>query len=263
MRTKKTIVAAAIALALSVSPLASGQTVEVPGEREISPAEALQIATHEARQAGQQGELVMDVARSNFARAAAVTEGKSPSEAVETSQSPQITEWWKSPSYLVVITAVKGGSFILNAPTPRGATAPTGTVLSLIIDANDGVVDGRTLGPTVPLISELGPTITERVAAVGTATGASVHSVRPNPYGIVLGHLLVNHKPTVGWHVLLGHNLRHPAAVLVTTANGRFGYKFKQDGRYVIAAQRPHGGLCGERSLIPRKDTEKSIVVSC
>ncbi|SRR5258708_3614082 len=61
--------------------------------------------------------------------------------------------WLASTVYVVDLH----GQFALtDAPVPRGRSAPTGTVLSLVFDAHTGGLEGRVLGDSPPDLSSVG-----------------------------------------------------------------------------------------------------------
>jgi len=262
----RTTLTVAVALGFGATPIAAGQTAsDVAGSAEVDPAAAANIATNEARLAHQQGELSLTIAHSTFAQARAVTEGEPPSAAQEASASPQIREWWRSPSYMVVMQAPHGGVFTPIVPVPRGHQGPSGSVMTVIIEARSGVVDGRSLSTAPPPVALLGPVLSQTVAAAsaGSVTVASIRSPRANPYGIVLGQVRNRHRAVRRWHVVLGRSLRHPAQTLTTTQEGTFGFKLRSGGRFVVAARKPHGGFCGEQHIVASKEKTFSLVLEC
>ncbi len=57
----------------------------------------------------------------------------------------------------IVELVVMGGHFTSNGPEPPGRPVPTGTVLSVTIDAHTGYRQLLTLGDKLPALSKLGP----------------------------------------------------------------------------------------------------------
>jgi hypothetical protein len=60
----------------------------------------------------------------------------------------------------IVDVVTMRGHFTYDGPMPPGVPAPTGTVLSLVIDAHSGFVDGESLGSSTPDLHDISPTVT-------------------------------------------------------------------------------------------------------
>lgn len=64
--------------------------------------------------------------------------------------------WAESPVYVVTMQ----GHFTYNGPTPRRGKVPTGTVLTIAIDAQSGDVVAESLGGATPDLHAISPTVT-------------------------------------------------------------------------------------------------------
>jgi hypothetical protein len=56
----------------------------------------------------------------------------------------------------VVDLVLMGGHFVADVPAPRGATAPTGTVLGLVFEKQSGFLEELSLTDSLPSLSRLG-----------------------------------------------------------------------------------------------------------
>lgn len=76
---------------------------------------------------------------------------------------PEITDprtgkpWAESAVYVVTMH----GHFTSSGPVPRNAAVPTGTVLSMVIDAKSGFVVARSLSDTARDLHQVNPTVTK------------------------------------------------------------------------------------------------------
>jgi hypothetical protein len=62
-----------------------------------------------------------------------------------------------NPSYLIAMR----GHFVSNGPRPQGAASPTGSVMTLVVDATTGKVADVGLEDTYPDLAKLGPVVTD------------------------------------------------------------------------------------------------------
>ncbi len=117
--------------------------------------------------AQQYNELTVSVSHGSFAQAAAVSEGRPVAEAATAGPPGASSSWLESPAYLVVLkTKVPGGVFRPNLPTPHNDVSPAGSVLTLIVDAKTGFVEGRTVSSEEeePNVGALGAVTVETAA---------------------------------------------------------------------------------------------------
>lgn len=148
----------------TVRPAVSAAVASSDGE-EMSPQVAGSSVVRYARMAEQYGELTVSVSHGSFAQAAAVSEGRPVAEAATAGPPGASSSWLESPAYLVVLeTKVPGGVFRPNLPTPHNDVSPAGSVLTLIVDAKTGFVEGRTVSSEEPNAGALGAVTVETAA---------------------------------------------------------------------------------------------------
>lgn len=147
---------AALAAGLGVvlmidSGRAGAQSEATAPTTEMTPAaaQALVVARFGREDGGVLGELKVTTVRSDLAEVNAVLEGQPASDAVY-GGPPAIAEWRASPVYLVVMQAPAGSVFAPNVSTPPGHAGPTGSVMSVIVNAYTGQKEGLTLEPLPP-----------------------------------------------------------------------------------------------------------------
>jgi hypothetical protein len=91
----------------------------------------------------------VSMARGSFARAQSLVDGSAGANTTPAAGVAGTSE----PVFLVVMH----GSFTLNAPRPKGAADPGGSVMALILDAHTGFPEGRYVGAVTPELQTLGP----------------------------------------------------------------------------------------------------------
>jgi hypothetical protein len=229
-------------------------------------------ALQHARAAHEAGALKMTIGHGTFGEAHAALEGRSPSQAVSTEtvnvlhndgtitagHDAEIEEWRQSAAYLIVMT---GSKFTPAAPVPRGRKGPSGKVMGLVLDSHTGFVEEEYVGETAPKqVSEVHTVATKSVAAESQAAHVAL---RPNPrWGLLVGHLYVQHVLAPGWRVLIGRHLKHPVMTATTTADGTFELRAVA-GQYLVAAKRPDGRLCGAVRARIVRHAEEHIAIEC
>jgi hypothetical protein len=148
----------------TVRPAISAAVASSGGE-EMSPQAAGSSVVRYARMARQYDELTVSVSHGSFAQAAAVSEGRPVAEAETAGPPGASSSWLESPAYLVVLkTKVPGGIFRPNLPTPHNRVSPSGSVLTLIVEAKTGFVEGRTVSSEEPNVGALGAVTVETAA---------------------------------------------------------------------------------------------------
>jgi hypothetical protein len=215
---------------------------------EMTPAAAqnLVVSSFGRENAGFKGELTVTTIRTNYAQANAVLEGEPISAAVYGGPAA-IAQWETSPVYVVIMQAASGGLFHPDVSPPRGRIGPTGSVMSVIVNAYTGVEEGLNLETSLPTkLDELGAELRATIPAVGIASAASTSVKRP--FGLVIGALSVHGRPTPGWQIVIALDnrslARTPIAKKETGRDGRFTIRLAA-GNYRVAALRPGDGLCG------------------
>jgi hypothetical protein len=261
--------ALAVVLTVSLGGANAGQQPEArmtsfhtPTGPEMTPAAATELVVGKAgRRAGVTGPLVVTTVHSDFAKASAVVSGQPASDAVY-GGPPDIAEWRTSPVYLVVMEAPVGSKFAPNVSVPPGHEGPTGSVMSLIIDAHTGQTYSVNVASTPPpSLGELGPAFETRVAAESSAAVASATSGNA---GLLAGKLYHGNHAVSGWRVFVGHEPlgRKTVAKQMSGPHGLFSFRLAP-GYYVVAAWRPSRGYCGQRTVHISRHKETHIAVSC
>lgn len=152
------VVAASTGLAALVIPqwsnAAQGQTAasETPVAQTL--ATVRQTALNVATEAGDSSPASMEELSCSLGEAARTVDPGSQGSTVVDPRTGQ--PWADSQVYLVTMR----GHFVINRHIPRGQPAPTGTVLTTVIDASSNLVVGRSLGEAPPALSQLGKPIT-------------------------------------------------------------------------------------------------------
>jgi hypothetical protein len=252
---------------------AKGQTASTTEERmtsyrtptgpEMTPEAATNLAVNRwAREDGQMdGALAVTTVHTVFAQAMAVANGQAANEATYGGPA-DIAEWRTSTVYMITMKTTSG-TFRPNVSVPRNQSAPSGSVMTVIIDAHTGMKEGLSLTAAPPTkLNELGPALQTNVPAVSSATTAN-HSVpmRKN-VGAVIGRVDSGGRPVVGWHVVVGHKLPRHTMISKTYEDGAFGFSLKV-GSYEIAAKRPNGRLCDKRTVRIKRRTRTEVNLSC
>jgi hypothetical protein len=249
-----------------------------PTGPEITPTEAVAIATSQARNAESPAcnetgcylsGFTVATAHGLFGQAQAVAERRSPRTAQLVQGNPEMDEWQQSSAYLVVMES--NTPFTLDVSHPRKQPAPSGNVFSMIVDAHTGFVEGRTLGPEAPDAAALGPVIASTAAreAVasdsrpeGTVAVAARGGVRPGEYVRLKGQVHLTKGAARGWRVVVGRNIAKPEYTKNANSSGRFTVRVRF-GTYQIAAQRPKDGLCGKRTVTLPRHSKPHITLHC
>lgn len=238
---------------------------QAPTGVEMTPEAATDLVVRRfARQSGGvSGAMTITTVHSTFAQAEAVVEGKAASEAVY-GGPPDIAEWRASSVYMVTMRSEPGEVFRPNVSSPRGQSAPAGSVMTVIVDSHTGFKEGLDLAPTAPSgLGELGPAYETSVPATSAAAMAALRRVPLGNVGELQGHVYFHNHPVVGWHVIVGHKLpSHITAKGKTYSGGLFGFRVAV-GRYQIAVRRPSGVLCGMRKTRITYHKETEIRLNC
>jgi hypothetical protein len=120
-----------------------------------SPAQIVETALHDAARYGEHSPTGVEETSSTLGAAAQVI------EAGET--EPTITDqrtgkpWTESPVDVVTMH----GHFTYWGPTPSNEPPPTGTVLTIMVDAESGAVVSENLGDNMPDMRAINPTVTQ------------------------------------------------------------------------------------------------------
>jgi len=112
----------------------------------LSASDASAVALSVARAAGDEAPTELQSVEATVG-SGAVTVGPG----TELPDSPAVSQWASEPAYVEVIR----GHFTPDVPRPKGAPAPTGTVLSLVVGAYTGSVAFTALNDNGPLPSAL------------------------------------------------------------------------------------------------------------
>jgi hypothetical protein len=151
-------VAAALALAIGLSPAkgaaaASVGTAQEPSELAPTVTEVRETALGVARQDGESAPTEVEEAGSTFGEAVDVVR---PGQSVPQVTDPRTGKPW---SESTVYTVTLKGDFTGDVGVPAGAAAPTGTVLTIMIDAKSGYVVSEDIGDTTPDLHQLSTTV--------------------------------------------------------------------------------------------------------
>jgi hypothetical protein len=271
--TLTVILAFVVNLALTHSR-AKGQTASTTEERmtsfrtptgpEMTPEAATNLVVNRwAREdGGMTGTLAVTTVHTVFAQAAAVANEQTVNEATYGGPA-DIAEWRTSPVYMVTMTAASGGAFKPNVSVPPKQSEPSGTVMTVIVDAHTGFKYGLIVASAPPSkLDELGPAF-QTVVSAEPAVATASHSEPPlRNVGAVIGHVHFDGHAVEGWHVVVGHKLPDHVMVTKTYEDGAFGFSLKV-GSYEIAVKRPNGQLCGKRTMRIKHHTRIEVELSC
>lgn len=260
-----------VSLTLSNSR-AKGQTTSSTEERmtsyrtptgpEMTPEAAINLVVNRwgREQGGMDGALTVTTVHTVFAQAMAVANDQAANEATYGGPA-DIAEWRTSPVYMITMQTTSG-IFRANVSVPRKQRAPSGSVMTVIIDAHTGIKEGLTLGSAPPTrLNELGPSLQTNVPAVSSATAAT-HSVRPGIMGAIIGRVESHGHAAIGWHVVVGHKLPRHEIVTKTYEDGLFGFSLKV-GSYEIAAKQPNGQLCDKQTVRIKRRIRTEVNFNC
>ncbi len=220
-----------------------------------------QVVTQFAREdAGVLGPLSVTTTHSTFAQAQAIANGE-PASAAVTGGPADITEWRNSPVYTVVMRAAPGETFKPNVSVPRGHEAPTGQVMTVIVDAHTGRKESLNLEPTAPSrLSELGTLTQLELPAVSAAEAASLPS---GNVGFLVGQLYVSNKPVAGRYVFVGSKPMPRLSTRHTTGqHGTFSFRLTP-GKYYVKASKSKGGFCGATTVTVFRHKYTKVNLHC
>jgi hypothetical protein len=245
---------------------ARAETEPAPAEMTPTAAQALVVGRF-ARQAGYSGPITVTTVRAVYAQALAVLGGQSTAAAI---YGGPLAKEASSPVYVVIMQVAAGGAFHLNVSVPPGQTSPSGSVMSVVVNADTGWKLALNLEEAPPArLDELGPQLVTTVPSVGAtdAAAASDDGSRPAHFeGTVLGTLTVHRHRVNGWKIAAAkgfESLAHtPIARQRTNRQGSFTFGLIP-GRYRIAAIRPSGGFCGIRTVDVLLHKRVHVALSC
>ena len=108
----------------------------------------------------------------NLAKAAAVQAGDPSPTLIQHSEGTRATANLVASGDVVpgndsAYLIVERGHFVASGPRPRGAAAPSGSVLTLVVDATTGRVTDEGIQNTAPDLPSLGPVTTDAGNAAG------------------------------------------------------------------------------------------------
>jgi hypothetical protein len=240
-------------------------------ESELTPVEIQRLALGYARQAGEPNPSDVNLARGSFAKAQAAME-PSAGSGMSVAGGGSLAPWASSGAYLVVMH----GDFTPNVPAPRGRKLPTGSVMGLILGAEDGAMEGLYIGETEPNVASVGPVIQLGQVPVGEAAQAG-----GGKRGVIVGQLLAGGykrsrrhaaaKPVKGWQVIVGkagkgRSLVANAEIVAratTGGDGRFSISVRP-GRYLVAGRwRTSGAVCGASYVDVREGRVSRVKLGC
>jgi hypothetical protein len=137
----------AVGAAPASSPFAS---YAQPTGPELSDSSMRSVALREAARAGDSKPSRMTGANATYDDAAKALDPGA-------TRSPPSSEREASYRQSAVVVVVLHGHFTLKASTPAGRRAPSGQVLSIVIDAHTGLVEFRAIEESEPELAQLGP----------------------------------------------------------------------------------------------------------
>jgi len=126
-------------------------TASPPAGPELTLAQVQAAALKFAAIAHEPNPTAVSVARGSFADAQALVDGNAGADTSPAAGTAGAAA--SEPVFLVVMH----GDFTLNAPRPKGAAEPAGSVMGLILDAHTGFPEGRYVGVEEPQLKALGP----------------------------------------------------------------------------------------------------------
>jgi hypothetical protein len=134
--------------------------------------------------------------------------------------------------------------------------------MSIIVEAHTGQKEGLSLEPSIPeSLDELGPVEETTVPAV---SAAEVASFPHGDVGLLVGKVYAGKRAAYGWRIFVG---QEPLARLAVARHrsGRYGvFSFRlRPGEYHVAAWRPSGGFCGNRTARVARHSETRIALTC
>jgi hypothetical protein len=144
-------------IAIASLPGGSGADVAVALPAEAPPTMSqIQEAAHQvAAKSGELAPTEIETTSGTLAQAARVID---PQGSAPNMTDPRTGEpWADSPVYVVT----ERGHFTYSGPTPKSRPAPTGTVLTVVIDAKSGQVVAEALNNVVPALDQINPTVSK------------------------------------------------------------------------------------------------------
>jgi hypothetical protein len=253
---------------LAISRGRAGAETEVTTTTEMTPAAAQALVVGKfARQAGFIGPMTVTTVRAVYAQALAVLNGESISAAV---YGGPLAKEETSPVYVVIMQAANSASFHPNVSVPQGQSGPTGSVMSVVINADTGWKLALNLEEAPPArLDELGAQLVASVPSAGTADIAAAGETASGPAhieGLVIGKLTVRQRPQPGWEIVAARgseSLAHsPIARQRTSREGGFILRLTP-GHYRVAALRPAGGFCGIHTVDVLLHKRVHVTVQC
>jgi hypothetical protein len=159
MSKRLTIALAVIASAVAVilvthTKHATAQAAEPPSEVAPAPAQLVEVALHVATKYGETGPTGIEEASSTFGAARHVL---APNETIPAITDP-LTGKPLTESPVAVVTM--HGHFTYWGPTPPQEPPPTGTVLTIVVDAESGRVLSENLGTSPPNLHAINSAVT-------------------------------------------------------------------------------------------------------
>jgi hypothetical protein len=146
----------AVVAAVSLSGGAAAQPVEgVPSGAQ--PLTTSEIRSTALLAASQDEEMAPTSVEETSGTLAQVISATSPQDTAPAITDPRTGRPWAESAVDVVTMR---GEFKSNGPRPPETPAPTGTVLTVTIDAKSGRVVGQTLGQTPVALDQINPTVT-------------------------------------------------------------------------------------------------------
>ena len=270
---KRTVVMLLAAIAIAFVGLiatshgrARAETETVPTEMTPAAAQTL-VVRRFAREAGYTGQITVTTVRAVYAQALAVLGGQSITAAA---YGGPLAKEETSPVYVVIMQAAAGGSFHPNVSVPPGQTSPSGSVMSVVVNADSGWKLALNLEEALPArLSELGAQLVTTVPPIGTAETATASGRSAQPAhieGLVIGTLTVRQHRQSNWEIVAARgdkSFAHtPIARQRTNRQGGFTFRLTP-GRYRMAAVRPSGGVCGTRTVEVRLHKRVYVALRC
>jgi hypothetical protein len=153
------LVAAAIAATVvaSLAGGASGATTAEAAPQSESPPTMPQIEQAALRAAGRSGELAPSAIEETSGTLGQAAQVLDPHDAGISITDPRTGKPWSdSPVYVVTMR----GQFTFDGPTPKNRPAPTGTVLTIVVDAKSGIGVAESLNDSPPDMQQINPSVT-------------------------------------------------------------------------------------------------------
>jgi hypothetical protein len=259
------VVAFVILIAISHGRARAGTEA---AQTEMTPTAAQALVVERfAREAGYTGQITVTTVRAVYAQALAVLDDKSISAAA---YGGPLAKEETSPVYVVIMQASAGSAFHPNVSVPPGQTGPSGSVMSVVINADTGWKLALNLEEAPPAtLDELGAQLVTTVPSASTANAATAGENGSSPAhieGLVTGKLTVDGHSVNGWEIVAARgeeSLAHtPITRQRTGRHGGFTFRLTP-GRYRVAAKKPAGGFCGVRTVYVRLHELSKVDLKC